>query len=376
MTAADATQWLEDHSAGDVLFAPDGVLLDYNYAASRMFRVPPEIDIRGQNLLQFCTHQAQFAEMMAALLVTGRLQNWDANFTRTDGTHLHVVVNLVANFDPGRELVSVRAHVFNITEWRRGHERIVFGQRAEAIGRLAGGIAHDFNNLLTVIAGHAERLVTALGLDDSRRRSASAIQEAAARAARLTRQLLAFGRRQLLMPEVVDPNRLVRSVEADVRRTFGRRIGVGVATDAAVPEAYVDPGQLEWAIETLVAYRVDAMPDGGTLMFRTGRRDVGVDRPEALAFVKPGTYVEIEIADSGPWIDADAQVRIFEPFYAVASLGSSDAGLGLAAVFGVIKQSGGYMWTDSRRPSGATFTILVPAHQDVPCRCDEPEKVL
>ena len=374
MSSPDATQWLEDHSAGDVLFNPDGVLLEYNHAAARMFRVPHGTTIRGQNLLQFCLHRDRFAEMIQALLVTGRLQNWDAAFTRVDGTHLHVVVNLVANFDPARALVSVRAHVFNITEWRLGHERTLFGQRAEAVGRLAGGIAHDFNNLLTVISGHAERLVTMLGLDDSRRRSASAIQEAAGRAARLTRQLLAFGRRQMLVPESVDPNQLVRTVEADVRRTFGRRIAVGLATAAALPPVFVDPSELECALGAVVAHRVNAMPDGGSLIFRTGLREIGSDRPEAVAFVQPGRYVEIQIADSGPPIAPDALVRLFEPFYTAMS---RDAGLGLAAVFGVIKQSGGYIWADSRQPTGATFTILVPAHQPVlPAHCGDPGKVV
>ncbi len=378
MTTADATEWLEEHAAGDVLFAPDGILLDYNAAAERMFRVPQHLDLRGQSLLPFCEHLDRFDEMIRALQVTGRLQNWDGAFTRVDGTHLHVVVNLVGNFDVGRALVSVRAHLFNITEWRRGHDRTVFGQRAEAVGRLAGGIAHDFNNLLTVISGHAERLVTSLGLDDPRRRSASAIHEAADRAARLTRQLLAFGRRQLLMPEAADPNELVRSVEGDVRRTFGRRIGVVLSIAPVLPAVFVDPTQIESALGTLVAFRVDAMPDGGTLRFRTKRRDVGADRPEALAFVRPGSYVEIEIADAGPSLDADAQVRLFEPFYANKHYTEGD-GLGLAAVFGVIKQSGGYIWIDSQRPFGATFTILLPVHDPAApdsVRCSPPENVV
>jgi signal transduction histidine kinase/CheY-like chemotaxis protein len=358
--AGNSSQWLEEHSAADVTFTPEGVLLEYNAVAERMFRVPPGVDMRGKDVLCYVAQPERLATLVAAVQLTGRIENWDCEFRRMDGTPLHSVVNLVGNFDARRELKSLRAHIFNITEWRRGHERALFGHRAEALGRLAGGVAHDFNNLLTVIMGHAERLLLAAG-EGPLRPSVSAILDSSARAATLTRQLLAFGRRQVLQPRTVQLNDLLTTVEDDVRRTFGRRIVVEVDFEPSLGLVRVDPEQIEDVISALSAHGVDAMPKGGTLAFRTRHARIGADRPMALCFVQPGSYVQVEVRHTGIPLDHETQMRLFEPFYPDA--GPWPKGLQLAAAFGVVKQSGGYIWVDSAPGAATTFTLLFPVQE-------------
>jgi len=359
--AEQASAWLEEDAAGDLVLNPEGWLLDCNRAAARMFRLPDDYDGRGLNIRQFCRVPARFIETVQALQVTGRLENWDGDFVALDGTPIHVVVNLVGNFDEHRSLASIRAYLFNITQWRRGHERTLFGQRLETIGRLAGGIAHDFNNLLTVISGHAECMTMALPSDDPMLRSIAAIQESAARAATLTQKLLAFGRRQVLQARVVDPSELVLTVEADVRRTFGRRILVSANIVRPLWQVCVDPVQIERALGTIVAHAVDSMSDGGAVTFRVENSDVGLEHPQERWFVQRGRYVRIEVACAGMVLDSDAQMRVFEPFF--TAKGSPRDGMGLAAVFGLIKQSGGYIWLDSERAMETTFAMLLPADE-------------
>ncbi|HQZ37876.1 MAG TPA: response regulator [Vicinamibacterales bacterium] len=354
----NAAAWLEEHAAGDILMTPDGWLLNANRPAARMFRFPAGQDARGLNFRRFCRQPAQFAETVQAIQSAGFVGNWDGDLAAFDGRPVHAVINLVGEFD-GRVLTGVRAQIFDITEWRRSQERTLFGQRIEAIGRLAGGVAHDFNNLLTVISGHAECLSLAITPDSPMNRSVSAIQASAARAATLTQKLLSFGRRQVLQPRVVDLGGLVMSVESELRRTFGHRISISSSIARPVCRVRVDPGQTERALATIATHAIDAMDDGGALAFRVSHADIGPEWSPSRAFVKPGLFTRLDVTGAGMTLDADAHVRMFEPFF--REKGTTRDGMGLAAVFGLIKQSGGYLWLEGERPGETTFTVLLPA---------------
>jgi signal transduction histidine kinase/CheY-like chemotaxis protein len=351
--------WLEENAAGELVLTPDAWLLEANRAAVRMFRLPDGQEARGLNFRRFCRQPARFAETVQAIQAEGRLENWDGDFVAFDGSPLHAVVNLVGQFEGGPTLKSIRALVFDITTWRRSQERTLFGQRIEAIGRLAGGIAHDFNNLLTVISGHAECLSLGIAADDPMTRSVAAIQASAARAATLTQKLLAFGRRQVLQPKIVDLGDLVLAVEADVRRTFGHRVSIGVDIARPAWPVRVDPVQIERALCTIAGHAIDAMPDGGALTFRVGNAAIGHEWAQSRAFVKPGRFVRVDVACDGMPLDVDAHIKVFEPFF--SEKGAVRDGMGLAAVFGLIKQSGGYIWLDGDGPTHTTFTLLLPA---------------
>lgn len=340
-----------------------GRVLECDAAAARMLRMPAESDLRDFEFRRFFRHPDQLGETIRAVQVTGMIENWDGDLVTFDGLPLRAVVNLVGDFDERRALVAVRASLFNITEWSRVHERKLLAQRFETVGRLAGGIAHDFNNLLTVISGHAECLAMTLTADPATNRSLAAIRESTARGAALTQRLLAFGRRQVLLPRVVDPRDLVLTVEGDLRRTFGRRIAVGVDLDRSMPQVRVDPEQLERALGTIAAHAIDAMPQGGAITFRMRNLVVDAAWPQHHPFrVAEGPYVAIETACAGMTLDRDMAQRIFEPFHHRRD-GGRDA-MGLAAVFGLIKQSGGYIWVDAE-PAQTLFTILLAAEPAV-----------
>jgi two-component system, cell cycle sensor histidine kinase and response regulator CckA len=242
---------------------------------------------------------------------------------------------------------------------RRAQEQLAQSQKMEAIGRLAGGVAHDFNNLLTVIRGYTEVLLQRLGPDDGARPLHEAVAQAAERATRLTRQLLAFSRRQVLEPRVVDLGDLLRDMEAMLRRLIGEDVELVVGRPAELGHVRTDPGQFEQVVLNLTVNARDAMPQGGTL--RLELSDTTLDESQARdgATIVPGPYVQLTVSDTGAGIPAAVQPRIFEPFFTTKERGQG-TGLGLSMVYGIVKQSEGYIWVDSEPGRGTTFRILLP----------------
>jgi CheY-like chemotaxis protein len=229
----------------------------------------------------------------------------------------------------------------------------------EAVGRLAGGIAHDFNNLLMVICGYTEVLLNQLTERHPLRAKAEAIQQASNRASTLTRQLLAFSRKQLLELKVIDVNAIVSDMERLLRPLIGEDIELSTQLAPDLGCTRADAGQLEQVIMNLVVNAKDAMPDGGKLCIRTA--SVTLDdsyRPENT-LIKNGPYVMISVSDSGHGMDRETQARIFEPFFTTKEQGKG-TGLGLSTVYGIIKQSGGYVFVQSEPGTGTAFTIYLP----------------
>jgi two-component system cell cycle sensor histidine kinase/response regulator CckA len=245
----------------------------------------------------------------------------------------------------------------DVTEFARHSRRLALqraqAQKMKAIGRLAGGIAHDFNNLLTTITCHAELLGDEIG-------SHSGLQEiigAASSGARLTRQLLAFSRQQHLRPSAIDVAQIVRGISGMLRHMLGESIQLEVNLSPGLPVIRADPGQLEQIIVNLVANAREAMPNGGHVTISAERlRWIG-GHPERSA-MPPGEYVALRVEDNGRGIPEDALPHVFEPFFAVGEHGGS--GLGLATVYGIVKQSGGFVWVDSRVGRGTTFSVEFP----------------
>jgi PAS domain S-box-containing protein len=232
-------------------------------------------------------------------------------------------------------------------------------QKMEAVGRLAGGIAHDFNNLLTVISGYAAFLREALPEGDALRADVVEIEQAARRAAALTRQLLAFSRRQVLMPKVLELNGVVQAMESMLRRLLGEDIDVRTSLDEALWPVKADPNQLEQVLVNLAVNARDAMPGGGVLRIAT--QNVLLDRatsgPDG---VPPGLYVRLDVGDTGHGMDEATRVRAFEPFFTTKEVGKG-TGLGLSTVYGIVRQSGGAIDVESAPQQGTVFRILLPA---------------
>ena len=251
----------------------------------------------------------------------------------------------------------------DITEHRQLQNQLHQIDKMDAIGQLAGGVAHDFNNQLTAILGYAEVLLRTLDEDDERRADVTEITRAGRRAASVTEQLLAFGRKQPLRPEVIDLNGVISEMDLLLRRTVREDIIFEVKLADTLDAVRADPSQVEQIIMNLVLNARDAMPDGGRLTLITRMADVGV--AETRAPMPPGRYVTIEVTDSGRGMDAEVQAHLFEPFFTTKEQGKG-TGLGLASVYGIVKQSGGYIWVTSEVDRGSTFTIhLPPVHEPV-----------
>jgi signal transduction histidine kinase len=232
-------------------------------------------------------------------------------------------------------------------------------QKMDAMGRLAGGVAHDFNNLLTVIKGNSSLLVESLQSDDQLLGRTQQIENAANRAASLTRQLLAFCRMQVLQPKILDLNMLVSEMCKLLRRLIREDIAFAFHASESLGRVKADPGQIEQVIMNLVVNAGDAMLSGGTLTIET--RNVTVDEQYALARppILPGEYVLFEVTDTGHGMDAETKSRIFEPFFTTKEQGKG-TGLGLATVYGIVKQSGGCVWVESEPEKGARFEVYLP----------------
>jgi signal transduction histidine kinase/CheY-like chemotaxis protein len=231
--------------------------------------------------------------------------------------------------------------------------------RMQAIGQLAGGIAHDFNNLLTVILGHSEFLLKRNEPAKSRRVRIEEIRKAAERGAWLTNQLLAYSRNQVLEPTVLQFNAVLEDMDDILRRVLGEDIALDLLLDPNLGWVKVDRGQLQQIVLNLAGNARDAMPQGGRLSIET--KDVSVSRGAAKpkAFLAEGEYVAIVVQDSGHGMDAETRARIFEPFFTTKELGKG-TGLGLATVYGIVKQSGGYIWVESEPGRGSAFHTLLP----------------
>jgi two-component system cell cycle sensor histidine kinase/response regulator CckA len=252
----------------------------------------------------------------------------------------------------------------DITDRKRLERRMHQGQRLEAIGRLAGGVAHDFNNLLLVISGETERLLAEMRADDPLRASAEAIGRAAERAASLTEQLLAFGRRQTLIARPVDVNQVVADLEPLIRDAVGRRSRVALQLARDLPPVRVDRARLDQVFVNLVANARDAMGRHGVLTITTDVVTVDDAMRAGRVWLPGGTWVRIQVADTGPGIAPEILPHVFEPFFSTKSA-APGIGLGLSTAYGIVKQSGGYVWIESEPGSGARAVILLPPAETI-----------
>jgi len=231
--------------------------------------------------------------------------------------------------------------------------------RMEAMGQLAGGIAHDFNNLLTVILGHSEFLLKRKESPGVCRSRVEEIRKAAERGAWLTNQLLAYSRNQLLEPTVLQINAVVEDMDGMLRCVLGEDIALELVVDPDLGWAKVDPGQLQQIVLNLAGNARDAMPKGGRLRVEILNFSILGKAQKPQPFIEPGEYVGLAVQDTGTGIDEETRARIFEPFFTTKKKGKG-TGLGLATVYGIVKQSGGYIWVESKLGHGSSFHTLLP----------------
>ena len=284
---------------------------------------------------------------------------------KKDGTFFwcHASVSVFDHPEHGEVLVSVHT---DITErkrseesLRKSEEQLRQAQKLESIGRLSGGIAHDFNNLLTTIIGYSELISLEEDLNDTTKEGVREIKNSAERAAALTQQLLAFSRKQVLKPQVIDLNRLITKLGRMLKRLIGEDIDLTTKLDSKLGHIKADPGQVEQVIMNLVVNARDAMPEGGTLTIETQGLYLDESYHQQHPEVTPGYYVLLAVSDTGHGMDEETRKHIFEPFFTTKEVGKG-TGFGLSTVYGIVKQSGGYIYVYSEPDHGTTFKIYLP----------------
>jgi signal transduction histidine kinase len=259
---------------------------------------------------------------------------------------------------PEGELFGVGIAITDVSDMKRLEQQLVQAQKMEAVGRLAGGVAHDFNNLLTVINSFAELILYDPEMSKGRE-EIQEIRSAAARAAKLTRQLLAFSRRQAMEPRIVNPNDVLRGVETLLRRLVVGNVDIVTTLSTDTPVIRVDPGQLEQVVMNLAINAADAMPEGGRLRIETSGSALGEGFNRLDPDFVPGDYAMIRVSDTGHGMSPDVIEKIFEPFFTTKEEGRG-TGLGLSTVYGIVKQFGGQVDVESDPGSGSVFTVYLP----------------
>ena len=353
-------QLFEEDTAGRFVLAPPGRVLDCNQALAKLLGMEAAGQIVGRNLGDFFQDRARFEALLATVRDAGSVEAAELALTRLDGDPINAVAWFTGAVDSEGQVVALLGRLFDVTEFERLKVRLLGARRMEAIGRLAGGIAHEFNNLLSIIDGHAERLVETLAPGHPLMSSATAIQKATSRATALTQQVLAFGRRQTFQWRVVAVHRLIAQVRTVLESVLGEAIEVRCDLPAELPDVKTDPAQLEQAVMNLVLNAREAMPTGGRVTIRVDTMATGDHPPEERPWIRAGTYVRLIVADTGMGMDAATKAHLFEPFFTTKQVGDG-TGLGLATVYGIVKQSGGYIWVESEVGRGTSFTLLFPA---------------
>jgi PAS domain S-box-containing protein len=266
---------------------------------------------------------------------------------------------------PGEERATMLGVATEITERKRLEEQLRQSQKIEAIGQLAGGVAHDFNNILTAIVGYTDLLAAEFGGNERQLEDLEEIRKAARRAAALTRQLLAFSRKQVLEPRIIDLNSVVLNLDKMLRSLISENIDLKTDLATNLAAARADPNQIEQVIMNLAINARDAMPEGGTLTIETSNTTLDHAYAAQHVSVVPGDYVMLAVTDTGSGMDESTKARIFEPFFTTKPAGRG-TGLGLSTVYGIVKQSGGNIWLYSEPGKGSTFKIYLPAIEALP----------
>ncbi|MEP6995247.1 MAG: PAS domain S-box protein [Acidobacteriota bacterium] len=336
-----------------------GRILECNEALARMFGYGSREELLGRDIRALYPSDEDWQGFRESLLQFRKLTNYEMLGQRKDGSAVWTLENASLLADEAAGEVIVEGTASDITERKLLEEQLQQSQKMDAIGQLAGGIAHDFNNLLTAVLGYSDMALRQLSERDPVRAEIQEIQRAGDRAANLTRQLLAFSRKQVFEAKVVDVNTLIVDATAKLMRLIGDRIRLVTQLDPALGSVRADPGQLEQVISNLVINARDAMPQGGTLTMRTENVDVDAASARKHFGITPGRYAVFGVADTGAGIDAEAQKRVFEPFFTTKNK-PHGAGLGLATAYGIVSQSGGQIFVSSEPGRGTEFAVYLP----------------
>src|SRR6201997_565594 len=334
-----------------------GKILDANPAFLELLGLSSANDVIGQHIFSLYADSDQWFDLADYLRSSAPFHGLTAEWKRKTGTTV-VRVSGRAVSNGRKDGVVFEIFAEDVTERRALEEQLRQSQKMEAVGRLAGGIAHDFNNLLMGISGYSEFLLERLGAEPHLRGPAQEIASAAERASSLTRQLLAFSRKQMLAPRIINLNHIATENLKMLTRMIGEDIDLVLVPGQNLWSVRADAGQIDQVIMNLAVNARDAMPSGGKLTIETSNVTLDEEYARLQTPLRPGDYVMVAISDTGVGMDAETQSHIFEPFF--TTKGPKGTGLGLSTVYGIVKQSGGYVWVYSEIGRGTTFKIYLP----------------
>ncbi len=351
----------ENAALGIYLSAPRAQYLSMNPALASIygFQTPEDAIQHSAEITSLYVDPETSEEFRRTLVKDGVVRNFEYEVCLRDGTRRWLLENARAVYGDQGDLLYYEGVVQDVTERKSLESQLRQAQKLDAVGRLAGGVAHDFNNMLGVILGYGDIMRTQLPSEHPALKSADEMQKAARRAANLTRQLLAFSRKQILQPQVLNLNSLIDELSKMLRRLIGEDIELVFRPGENIARVKADPGQLEQVIMNLAVNARDAMPRGGRLSIETINVAVDEKLARQRSPMRPGFYVLLSVTDTGSGMNAEVLSHIFEPFFTTKEQGKG-TGLGLSIVYGIVKQSGGYVWVDSEPNRGSTFQIYLP----------------
>jgi PAS domain S-box-containing protein len=352
-------RFFQDDLSADFICDADGRLIDCNDAYLELYGFHSDEEAALVGINDLFIDEDEKKRFWNGIDSKRKLGLAEFSMRKNNGKSLMVRANIVPRFDDSGNLTEINGFVFDTTRLRELEDQLRQAQKMEAIGRLAGGVAHDFNNILTVIMGYTTMLEEKLNSGEDVASDIDGIQKAAKKATALTRQLLAFSRRQVLKPKQIDLNRLVREMEKMLQRLVSEDITMTLLPSAERSDVYVDPGQIEQVLMNLVVNARDAMPGGGKVFITTKNHEVERAFPSAMGTVVPGDYVVLSVSDTGTGINDQDLEMIFEPFYTTKP-DEKGTGLGLSTVYGIVKQSNGNIVVETSSDRGTSFHVYLP----------------
>jgi len=357
-----AYHFSESGLTGDFIASPNGRILACNPTYARMLGFPTRDDAIGSNFFELISDARRRESLMHLLQKRGRIENLETELRAKDGHLVYVIGNLISQNHVADQIGDVSGFLLDITDRKKLEEQLRQSQKMEAIGQLAGGVAHDFNNLLTGILGFGQLLQAKLKDNPALLKDVEMILELGERATDLTRQLLAFSRRQQLEPRAVNLNELIEKALKMLQRFIGENIKLTTRCAENIGTVLADPVQIHQVLMNLTVNARDAMPNGGRIAIETQNVVLDHSYVHSHAVSRPGPYVMISFSDTGCGMDADTLSHIFEPFFTTKETGKG-TGLGLSTAYGIVRQSGGYIWAYSEVGKGTTFKIYLPEAQ-------------
>jgi PAS domain S-box-containing protein len=351
--------FFEDDLTGDYISTPEGKILFCNPAFLKIFGFKNLEEALSINTINLYPQPEARIKLMVLLEKHRKLENYEMELQKLNRDPVFVSANIIGIYDEDKQLQQIKGYLYDITHHKRTEEQFWLAQKMEAIGRLAGGVAHDFNNLLSVINGYSDLARVRLPKDHALQKDLSLIFQAGKKAEALTRQLLAFSRRQVMQPRFINLNALIRDLEKMLLRIIGEDIELITQLDPELGTVRADPTQIEQVLMNLAVNSRDAMSKGGKLILKTSNVIFTSDMVQERVTMSAGAYVMISVTDNGMGMDEKTRSNIFEPFFTTKEKGKG-TGLGLSTVYGIIKQSGGYIWVYSEQNIGSTFKIYLP----------------